>query len=64
MRQTLLKIRALILAAAMLVSMTGCGSTNSKKEESMKAPTTVELQNRPQKGSIFNGVHAYSIYNL
>lgn len=52
MRQTLLKIRALILAAAMLVSMTGCGSTNNKKEESMKAPTTVELQNRPQKGSM------------
>lgn len=52
MRQTLLRIRALILAAAMLVSMTGCGSTNDKKEESMKAPTTVELQNRPQKGSM------------
>lgn len=52
MRQTLLRIRALILAAAMLVSMTGCGSTNNKKEESMKAPTTVELQNRPQKGSM------------
>ena len=52
MRQTLLRIRALILVAAMLVSMTGCGSTNNKKEESMKAPTTVELQNRPQKGSM------------
>lgn len=52
MRQTLLRIRALILAATMLVSMTGCGSTNDKKEESMKAPTTVELQNRPQKGSM------------
>lgn len=52
MRQTLLRIRALILAATMLVSMTGCGSTNNKKEESMKAPTTVELQNRPQKGSM------------
>lgn len=52
MRQTLLRIRALILATAMLVSMTGCGSTNNKKEESMKAPTTVELQNRPQKGSM------------
>lgn len=52
MRQTLLRIRALILAAAMLVSMTGCGSTNDKKEENMKAPTTVELQNRPQKGSM------------
>lgn len=52
MRQTLLRIRALILAAAMLVSMTGCGSTNNKKEESVKAPATVELQNRPQKGSM------------
>lgn len=52
MRQTLLRIRALILAAAMLVSMTGCGSTNNKREESVKAPATVELQNRPQKGSM------------
>ena len=51
MRQTLLRIKALILAAAMLVSMTGC-STNDKKEENMKASTTVELQNEPQKGSM------------
>lgn len=52
MRQTLLRIKALILAAAMLVSMTGCGSTNDKKEEDMRASTTVELQNEPQKGSM------------
>ena len=51
MRQTLLRIKALILAATMLVSMTGC-NTNSKKEENMKASTTVELQNEPQKGSM------------
>ena len=51
MRQTLLRIKALILDAAMLVSMTGC-STNDKKEENMKASTTVELQNEPQKGSM------------
>lgn len=51
MRQTLLRIKALILAAAMLVSMTGC-NTNNKKEENMKASTTVELQNEPQKGSM------------
>lgn len=52
MRQTLLRIKALILAATMLVSMTGCGSTNDKKEEDMRASTTVELQNEPQKGSM------------
>lgn len=51
MRQTLLRIKALILAATMLVSMTGC-NTNNKKEENMKASTTVELQNEPQKGSM------------
>lgn len=51
MRQTLLRVKALILAAAMLASMTGC-STNDKKEENTKASTAVELQNEPQKGSM------------
>lgn len=51
MRQTLLRIKALILAAAMLASMTGC-STNDKKEENTKASTAVELQNEPQKDSM------------
>lgn len=51
MRQTLLRIKALILAAAMLASMTGC-STNDKKEENTKASTAVELQNEPQKDSV------------
>lgn len=50
MRQTLLRIKALILAVAMLVSMTGCSAKDRK--EDIKASTTVELQNEPQKGSM------------